>query len=70
MLSEERGSVKCVDNILCTFDENKFLHKIALFGLSFRHTITLNRKKTPKSVKYIGIKTNPLFKNKNMANPI
>lgn len=70
MFFEERGSVKCVDNILCIFDENKFFYKIVLFGLFFRYIITFNRKKILKFVKYIGIKINFLFKNKNMVNLI
>ena len=65
MLSEEWDSVKCVgNNISCTVNEllKILLCKIASLDFSFKCKIMLNRKKTPKFIKYIRIKTNPLFK--------
>lgn len=65
MLSEEWDSEKCVgNNISCTANEllKMFLHKTALFDLSSRYKIMLNRKKTSTFIKCTGIKTNPLFK--------
>jgi len=65
MLSEEWDSIKCVgNNISCTVNEllKMFLHRIASLGFSFKCKIMLNRKKTQKFIKCIGLKTNPLFK--------